>query len=88
MTKDKRPHLGRGLASLLGPISSVPANSNDSSLEKELNLPQKPAEPVDSAKNSLDIEKIKPNPFQPRKHWSDDELLDLSRSIEANGIIQ
>lgn len=35
-----------------------------------------------------DIDNITPNKYQPRTHFNDDELEDLSRSIAENGIIQ
>lgn len=36
----------------------------------------------------IDINKIHPNPNQPRSEFSDDELLTLAQSIEHNGILQ
>lgn len=36
----------------------------------------------------LPIQKIEPNPFQPRKHFDDDELRALSDSIAKHGVIQ
>jgi len=35
-----------------------------------------------------DIELIQPNRYQPRKHFSEDELAGLSRSIKEQGVIQ
>lgn len=35
-----------------------------------------------------DVEMIRPNPYQPRSHFSEDELNELSASIEAQGILQ
>ena len=35
-----------------------------------------------------DIELIQPNRYQPRKHFSEDELAALSRSIKEQGVIQ
>jgi len=35
-----------------------------------------------------DIDLIRPNPYQPRRHWSDQELMGLSNSIKEKGIIQ
>jgi len=37
---------------------------------------------------SLDIDKVVPNPFQPRRDFGKDELGDLSRSIKENGLLQ
>lgn len=36
----------------------------------------------------IDVEKILPNPFQPRKHFDPDKLNELAASIEANGMIE
>jgi len=36
----------------------------------------------------IQLKSIKPNPFQPRKHFTEEELSDLSESIKANGVLQ
>jgi ParB family transcriptional regulator, chromosome partitioning protein len=36
----------------------------------------------------VEVEKIKPNPFQPRKEFDDDKLADLAKSIRQYGVIQ
>ena len=36
----------------------------------------------------LDIDRLSPNPFQPRGHVDDARLDDLARSIKSNGVIQ
>lgn len=38
--------------------------------------------------SKLPIEKIKPNPDQPRKHFSESELAELSDSVRENGVLQ
>ena len=86
--KEKTRHLGRGLQSLLSPITSmsteykeqtpVPINEPNMSPDKELH----------DSLHELDIESISPNPYQPRTTWDEQELADLSESIRANGIIQ
>ncbi len=85
---EKPKHLGRGLASLLGPIiydkqpSTLPipiVDISDKSLDnKELS----------NIFAELNIDDIQPNPFQVRFIWNEQELADLARSIKANGIIQ
>ncbi len=35
-----------------------------------------------------DTDRIHPNRYQPRKHFNDDELTDLARSIEEQGVLQ
>lgn len=37
---------------------------------------------------SVDIDLIEPNPYQPRLHFSEEELMDLAQSIRENGLIQ
>jgi ParB family chromosome partitioning protein len=36
----------------------------------------------------VDIEKIKPNPFQPRREFDEDRLRDLADSIRQYGVLQ
>lgn len=36
----------------------------------------------------LPLRKVFPNPFQPRREFNEDELADLRRSIEVNGLLQ
>ena len=36
----------------------------------------------------IDIDRIQPNPFQPRKSFSDEALKELSQSIDRHGLIQ
>ncbi|EGA5418418.1 ParB/RepB/Spo0J family partition protein [Campylobacter fetus] len=38
--------------------------------------------------SDIDIDKIIPNPFQPRKHFDQESLSELSASIEKHGLIQ
>jgi len=86
--KEKAKHLGRGLQSLLGPITALRvepaegslASTNDSNmpLDKELH----------DSLQELNIESISPNPYQPRTVWNDQDLADLAESIKANGVIQ
>ncbi|MFA5857688.1 MAG: ParB/RepB/Spo0J family partition protein [Elusimicrobiota bacterium] len=65
--------LGRGLASLIpGAVTASTAGS------KELS----------EAANSIPIESIKPNRFQPRKKFAKEALEDLVSSIKESGVIQ
>lgn len=84
--KTKKPHLGRGLEALLGPMSNQPKIQNQPETEK------KSAYPTDTqlqkAGTELHVDRIKANPFQPRTVWDDQQLTDLAASIKENGIIQ
>lgn len=47
------------------------------------------ASPTDSGEiRTLPLEKIRPNPFQPRKDFQPEELEELARSIKENGLLQ
>lgn len=41
-----------------------------------------------SADTEMDIEKIVPNPNQPRRHFNESQLEELSESIRENGVLQ
>lgn len=83
--KAKKPHLGKGLEALIGPISSLAGRDDEASEEM-------PGLPVDTelkaAIRNLSIEDIVPNPYQPRTTWNSEELADLAESIRANGLLQ
>jgi ParB family chromosome partitioning protein len=86
--REKPRHLGRGLQSLMGPITM------DNS-EPEQALPITPTvsnfPPDKELRDSLQkisIDSISPNPYQARTVWNEHELAELTESIKANGIIQ
>ena len=82
--KTKKPHLGRGLEALLGPMSKqIPENGKGGNVSK---FPQDPQ--LQAAQSELSIDQIKANPFQPRTVWGEQQLSDLAQSIKENGIIQ
>ncbi len=80
--KLKKPHLGRGLEALLGPITKntveTPSFAADFPEDVRLGL----------SKNEIDINSIVPNPFQPRTVWNEEQLAELTASVRENGIIQ
>lgn len=49
---------------------------------------QNVSEQPEGAIQEIELEAIVPNPFQPRREFSEDELEDLSRSIRENGLLQ
>lgn len=86
--KEKPKHLGRGLQSLLSPITIY-------GTEAEHVLPNSPEgsnfPPDNELRESLqkiNIDSISPNPYQARTVWNEQELAELTDSIRANGIIQ
>ena len=72
--RGKRPSLGRGLAALFG--------------ESGAHFPSQPGGPRPSAIRSVPIEAIRPSPFQPRRHFAEEELEGLAQSIRGKGIVQ
>jgi len=68
----KTQRLGRGLGELLGEI--------DEAYENE--VPQK-----DSIVE-ISLKDIRPNPYQPRKHFEESSLFELGESIKNDGLIQ
>jgi ParB family chromosome partitioning protein len=78
MAKSKRkPALGRGLSALL----NDPNKTIDS--ENDINSTGIIGSIID-----LPLDKISANPFQPRTHFNDEALKELSTSIKELGIIQ
>ncbi|MBL7214501.1 MAG: ParB/RepB/Spo0J family partition protein [Phycisphaerae bacterium] len=82
--KTKKPHLGRGLEALMGPISKLKAESQET--DHNVNFP--PDAKLEIAKSELPVSQIRPNPYQPRTSWNQEQLLGLCESIKVNGIIQ
>ncbi len=72
--RGKRPSLGRGLAALFG--------------ESGAHLPSEPGGARPSGIRSVPIEAIRPSPFQPRRHFAEEELEGLAQSIRGKGIVQ
>ncbi len=73
-----RKALGKGLSALLPARAAAPPPAVAAPL---------PAEPR-TGLTSLPIDAIDPNPLQPRTVFQPERLVELSQSIQANGIIQ
>lgn len=56
--------------------SSESVNSEDKNSENQQKIVE------------IDVNLVDPNPFQPRKSFNDDELLELAETIEKHGLIQ
>ena len=86
--------LGRSLADILkdhsAPAASDIQQSNPQSGENSSQNSAEKSETVDNSQKvvEINVELIDPNPFQPRKVFSDDELVELADSIEQHGLIQ
>lgn len=82
----KKTGLGRGLDALFA--ASAPVLE-----EEENNLAVEPTPVKEEINDSdrvvyIDINEIKPNPDQPRKHFDAARLEELANSIQENGVIQ
>lgn len=89
--KVKRSHLGRGLESLLGPVTAVPVPSSPVSTTEEIKQDISSFPPdvrLENSRFEIPISKIKANPYQPRTVWKEEELNELTQSIRQNGVIQ
>jgi ParB family chromosome partitioning protein len=76
--------LGKGLSALLPDDEDLPAGLADAPLPANNTVPG--TIPGEQAVK-IPLEKLKPNPYQARKHFAEDELAELVDSIRAHGII-
>jgi len=73
--KGKSRGLGRGLSSLMGDINNDPISSSVNSENQTL-------------EKLVPVEKIYPNPNQPRKTFQEEKLIELANSIKTKGVVQ
>ena len=80
----KKKALGRGLSALLKD------NTSEEKLEVDIQSPPAPshAPPPASGISEIPVDQIEVNPFQPRTHFDEEALKELSESIKVHGIIQ
>lgn len=76
MSKDKKRGLGRGLSALMADVTEAEGISTSAAAGEGGGV------------QMLPIEQIEPNPEQPRKRFTDDDLEDLAGSIREKGVIQ
>ncbi len=79
---NSKKRLGRGLAALMGDLDQPIASS------KTLEKTQTEAPVIKQGERMVPIEHIRANANNPRKFFADNELLDLSNSIQEHGIVQ
>lgn len=77
---DKKKGLGRGLESLFG-FYEDESNNIITKQEEKRNT-------TADGVSELEIDKIYPNPNQPRKHFDEEALKELASSIKIHGVIQ
>ena len=80
----KKKALGRGLSALLKD------NTSEEKLEVDIQSPPAPSQapPPASGISEIPVDQIEVNPFQPRTHFDEEALKELSESIKVHGIIQ
>lgn len=76
-TKPEKRGLGRGLSALMADVDIVSPKTGEETSPKER-----------APDTHLPIEKIHPNPDQPRRDFSESDMQDLTTSIREKGIIQ
>ncbi|MCK4887040.1 MAG: ParB/RepB/Spo0J family partition protein [Planctomycetes bacterium] len=102
--KEKVKHLGRGLRSLLGPLTSesieLPIPQQVTAPVVEIPAANKDAKTGDNrpkfpedkelreSLRAMPLDLIVANPYQPRTVWNENELEELADSIRANGVVQ
>ena len=74
----KKSALGRGLGDILGDIGATYESQFNEVLEDDKN----------DLIAEIDIDLIEPNPYQPRKHFNQEKLQELSDSIKRHGLLQ
>ena len=73
--------LGRGLGAILSEVEEA--------YEKDLSeLDSFELEAQGARVEEIDVKRISPNPFQPRKHFDEQALTELSESIAEHGLLQ
>lgn len=86
-TGRQRRHLGRGLEALIGPITKLAGQTSSAPDTGEAhNFP--PDKDLQKSMRQVLIEAVKPNPYQPRTSYNDEDLRELADSIRAKGVIQ
>lgn len=70
----KRRGLGRGLAALIGDDAPTASNAGQ------------PAATI--SPNTVPIEFLRANPYQPRRNFTEDDLADLTASVKEKGVLQ
>ena len=72
---EKKRGLGRGLSALMADVNREEPDRSEGSVSRR-------------AEHHMPIERVSPNPDQPRRSFDPDKLEDLANSIREKGIIQ
>ena len=74
MSAEKPRRLGRGLEALLASTAKAPDKATDGTREAAL--------------QRIAVAGIRPNPYQPRKEFREEDLAELEASLKATGLLQ
>ncbi|MBO6813741.1 MAG: ParB/RepB/Spo0J family partition protein [Rhizobiaceae bacterium] len=87
--ENSKKRLGRGLAALMGDLDK-PLPSGGGTSDNAGSSPSGKDEPAEIVRGEriVPIEKIRANPNNPRRHFSDSDLQELTDSIREHGIVQ
>ncbi|MEX6506104.1 ParB/RepB/Spo0J family partition protein [Jiella sp. M17.18] len=82
MTEDRsRQRLGRGLASLIGSGVAAPARPVPG-------FAPQPKEASIAPERMVPVDRISPNPHNPRRAFDQEDLQDLAASVRSHGVVQ
>ena len=90
----KAKGLGKGLDALFGDVEVTPdksADKKESSKQAKADTAAKKSDETEASQGGvlyIDINDIKPNTGQPRKHFDEEKLEELASSIQQHGLIQ
>ncbi|HVY87988.1 MAG TPA: ParB/RepB/Spo0J family partition protein [Hyphomonadaceae bacterium] len=83
----KQPRLGRGLSALLGDYSGA-RNAIETPAPGAVAAPGEASVEEDLSSSDIAIDRIVPNPKQPRRTFIEAELEELAESIRTKGVLQ
>lgn len=84
---DKSRRLGRGLDALIGLPTPPPSATQTPPAGAPLAVAAEPST-TDPRLRDIAVAQIRPNPFQPRRDFDDEELRELEDSLRTNGLLQ
>jgi|SRR5574344_117732 ParB family transcriptional regulator, chromosome partitioning protein len=73
--------LGKGLSALISDVNAIQRSSEENKPQKSENSPL-------LSTSEIDIDRIEPNPYQPRREFNEELLMELAQSIKTLGLIQ
>ena len=85
---EKPRRLGRGLEALLSARPAAPPPTGDATAGSEDSMAASTASTPGNELQRVRISEVRPNPYQPRKDFRDEELADLETSLKTNGLLQ